>query len=87
MIFTIGNMIVWGVAAIICAYVAREKGQNSSLALILGILFGFFSMIYYLFNKPENSKWKTKTSWYILVGYILLILIISGIETFLEFYK
>jgi H+/Cl- antiporter ClcA len=85
MIFSIGNMIVWGVAAIICAYVAREKGQNSSLALILGIIFGFFSMIYYLFSKPANNKWKIKNSWYILGGYILLILVISAIETFLEF--
>jgi len=83
-LFSIGNMITWGVAAIICAYVAKEKSKNSTLALIMGLLFGFFSMLYYLFSKSENNKWKTKNSWYILAGYILLIIIISIIEVLIE---
>jgi len=80
-LFSVGNMVAWGISAVICAYVSKEKSKDSTLALIMGLLFGFFSMLYYLFSQSKNNKWKTKKSWYILVGYILLIIIISIIES------
>jgi len=76
----IGNLIAWGLAAIICAYTARKKGKNTRLALLLGILFGALSMIYYLFCKSKKDKWKKKYSWFILGSYILSIIFLVLLE-------
>ena len=57
-LFSIYSEIAWGVAAIICEYVAKRKGKNRYLALFLGILFGGIAMLYYLFSKSKNHKWK-----------------------------
>ena len=82
-LLSIGNMITWGVAAIICAYVAQKKGKRTHLALFMGLLFGMFAMIYYLFCKSNDSKWQKKHSWYMLGGYILFIIVVSIIEVLL----
>ena len=79
-LLSLGNIIGWGIAAVICAFVANKKSKNIKLALLMGILFRFFSMIYYLFSKSNNKKWNNKYSWYILIGYILFIILESFIE-------
>lgn len=79
-VLSIGNTLVWGLAAIISAYVAQKKGKNTRLALLLGILFGVFSMIYYLFCKPKKGKWNKKYSYFILIGYLLLVILLVVIE-------
>jgi hypothetical protein len=79
-LLSVGNTVAWGLAALISAYVAQRKGKNAKLALLLGILFGIFSMVYYLFCKSKRGGWKRKKSWFILVGYTLFVILLVLIE-------
>ena len=71
------NMIAWGVAAFICAYVAKKKGKHTHLALFLGLFLGIFAMIYYLFCKTDKKEWKKEHPWYILGGYVVFLILLS----------
>lgn len=84
-LMSVGNTITWVVSVMICAYVAQKKGKNTRLALFLGLFFGIFSMVYYLFCKPKKGKWKKKNSWLILAGYILFIIIVVLIELLMRY--
>jgi hypothetical protein len=44
-IFIIGCWILW---PILCYNIAKDKGRDTNLAILGGIVFGLFSVIYYV---------------------------------------
>ena len=45
----------------------------------MGLLFGIFSLAYYLFCKTKSQEWKSKYLWYIGLGYIILTFLVACI--------
>ena len=66
-------------ASILCGYIASKKKKIISLAIIMGLLFGIFSLAYYLFCKTKSQEWKSKYLWYIGLGYIILTFLVACI--------
>ena len=48
-------VVIWIAFAILCYAVAEKKGRNKLIAFGLGILFGIFSLIYYLIAKGSDE--------------------------------
>jgi len=55
-------LIIWFACGLICYSLAKEKGKNELIAFALGLLFGFFAVVYYLLSKgsPEYQVRKAK---------------------------
>jgi|GEM_PF-1237475 len=55
-------IIVWLACGLICYGLAKEKGKNELIAFGVGVLFGFFAIIYYLLSKgsPEYQLRRAK---------------------------
>lgn len=44
-------IIFWILNAFICYYLAKIQKRNTTIALILGFLFGVFAILYYIVTK------------------------------------
>lgn len=52
-------LIIWLLCAFICYGLAKEKGRNVYIAIIMGLLFGIFAVLGYYFigvNKEYQLK-------------------------------
>jgi len=46
------SAVIWGV---ICFFIARSKERSTGIAFFMGLIFGFFAFIYYLFCKSGDK--------------------------------
>jgi hypothetical protein len=48
-------IVVWLLCGIGCLLLAQNKNKNAGLALVMGLLFGVFALIYYAVSSGEPS--------------------------------
>lgn len=46
-------IIIWILFGGICYFLAEKKNKNTGLAVIMGVIFGIFAVLYYAFCDSE----------------------------------
>lgn len=49
------SIILWILCSYACYKIAKKNGRNTTLAIIMGLMFGIFAVLIYVFIEEKES--------------------------------